>query len=478
MSTTPHTATRILNSSYDGVSGNPDLQLAAADDGASGATSQSEAHAALGGGLVNDVGHAAQRGASDPASGAIGDGGHGGTSSPSDAGGSAQQGSSNPEGTSQGNSEACGQMWDGCNHDWYCTHVEPAGTPGTPGVSQFPDFNPDFGISPIVDAATDLGLGAGLVDHVHGPAAPVSQLVDTTLDQLTGPPLHETVSGLTTNLGDVAASTLSQVTGLQLGGLTGELPGLLGDAVDDTLSQITGLHLGAVTGELTAPIEGLLDPSLSVTLGAADTLIAQAGGGVASSVETLVSPITDLGFLVSGEDSNGLVWQSVDTALSEVSGNQIVAAAGNVVDGALSPLLGEPAEILTGGDSGASIVGATALNDVSGFTQLASLGSGAAIASGGTIALPDAIGGNINDDLFTAGRYTDYGLALQSDSKSEVSTTADTLISPTDDSVSGSLPLLDSPHSQNPGTPLAQDADTTLAHSSSTLEDLGRDLSI
>ena len=74
-------------------------------------------------------------------------------------------------------------------------------------------------------------------------------------------------------------------------------------------------------------------------------------------------------------------------------------------------------------------MGATALNVVSGFTQLGSLGSEGDVASGGTIALPDAIGGNVNNDLFTAGRYTDYGLALQSDTKSDVTTTADTLIS-------------------------------------------------
>ena len=102
-------------------------------------------------------------------------------------------------------------------------------------------------------------------------------------------------------------------------------------------AQITGLHLGAVTGEATAFIDGSLDPGLSVTLGAADTLIAQAGGGVASNVEALVSPIADLGFLVSGEDSNGLSLAVSRHPLSEVSGNQIVADAGNAIDSALSP---------------------------------------------------------------------------------------------------------------------------------------------
>jgi hypothetical protein len=271
---------------------------------------------------------------------------------------------------------------------------------------------------------------------------------------LTGPNLHEAVTGLTTNLGDVATSTLSQVTGLQLGGLTGDLSGLVGD----TLSQITGLHLGAVTGEVTTFLDGPLDPGSSAALGAAE-LIAQAGGGVASNVEALVSPIADLGFLISGEDSNGLVWQPVDTLLSEVSGKQIVADAGNAIDSALSP-----EDALTAGGSGSSIVGATTPNVLSGFTQ--------DVASGGTIALTDAIGSNVNNDLFTAGRYTDYGLALQSDAKSDVTATADTLISASDDSVSGALPLLDS------HTPLAQDVDTTLAHSSSALSDLGRDLSI
>ena len=189
-------------------------------------------------------------------------------------------------------------------------------------------------------------------------------------------------------------------------------------------------------------------------------------------MEALVSPIADLGFLVSGEDSNGLVWQSADTLLSEVSGKQIVADAGNAIDSALSHVLIAPEDALTAGDSGSSIVGATALNVVSGFTQLGSLGSEGDVASGGTIALTDAIGGNVTNDLFTAGRYTDYGLALQSDTKSDVTATADTLISATDDSVSGSLPLLDS------HAPLAQDVDTTLAHSSTALSDLGRDLSI
>ena len=442
-------------SSDDGASGNPDPAFASSDDGASRATLQSEAQAALGGGVVNDVGHSAHRGASDPASGAAVDGAHGGASSSSDAGASAQ-GSSTSEGALQSGSEACGQTWGGCSHDWYC--LQPEATPGSPGGSQLPEINPGFGfgILPIIDTAT--GLGQNLADHVHGSAAAVSQLVDTTLEHLTGPNLHEAVTGLTTNLGDVATSTLSQVTGLQLGGLTGDLSGLVGD----TLSQITGLHLGAVTGEATAFIDGSLDPGLSVTLGAADSLIAQVGGGAASNVEALVSPIADLGFLVSGEDSNGLVWQPVDTLLSEVSGKQIVADAGNAIDSALSP-----EDALTAGDSGS-----TALNVASGFTQLGSLGSEGDVASGGTIALTDAIGGNVTNDLFTAGRYTDYGLALQSDTKSDVTATADTLISATDDSVSGSLPLLDS------HTPLAQDVDTTLAHSSTALSDLGRDLSI
>ena len=255
------------------------------------------------------------------------------------------QGSSTSEGALQSGSEACGQTWGGCSHDWYC--LQPEATPGSPGGSQLPEINPGFGfgILPIIDTAT--GLGQNLADHVHGSAAAVSQLVDTTLEHLTGPNLHEAVTGLTTNLGDVATSTLSQVTGLQLGGLTGDLSGLVGD----TLSQITGLHLGAVTGEATAFIDGSLDPGLSVTLGAADSLIAQVGGGAASNVEALVSPIADLGFLVSGEDSNGLVWQPVDTLLSEVSGKQIVADAGNAIDSALSQR--RPEDALTAGDSGA-----------------------------------------------------------------------------------------------------------------------------
>ena len=216
-------------SSDDGTSGNPDPAYASADDGASRATAQTEAQAALGGGVVNDVGHAAQHGASDPVSGAAVDGAHGGASSSSDGDASAQQGSSTSEGALQSDSEACGQTWGGCSHDWFC--LQPDATPGSAGGSQLPEINPNFGfgILPIVDAAT--GLGESLANHVHGPAAAVSQVVDTTLEHLTEPNLHEAVTGLTTNLGDVATSTLSQVTGLQLGGLTGDLSGLVGDTL-------------------------------------------------------------------------------------------------------------------------------------------------------------------------------------------------------------------------------------------------------
>jgi hypothetical protein len=234
-------------------------------------------------------------------------------------------------------------------------------------------------------------------------------------------------------------TTLDQLTGLHLVETVG---GLL-DTVDDTLSQITGLVGNA--GELTAVV-----------------------GGVASSLGTLVSTVGDLSLLgdVGHLSAVGTASQVVHTASS------LVEDAGNILNG------------LPGGLTDAlstSGMGAPALDIVSDASEIAPLAHGQDVSSGGTISFPDLTGVNVLqvDDLFAGGRYTDYGLAVQSGVNSGSTAIADPLGGDTANSSVNSP--IDSPTDGHEPAVSPGVQDVTASHVSlpSIIEDLGvRDLSI
>jgi hypothetical protein len=155
---------------------------------------------------------------------------------------------------------------------------------------------------------------------------------------------------------------------------------------------------------------------------------------------------------------------------------QLVEDASSALGNTLNALAGQSADALN-----TSNMGTPALNIVSDVPELASLGHNQDVSSGGTIAFPDLTSANVHqlDDLFTGGRYTDYGLTLQSDVNSGVTAIADALNNDADGSTSSS-PIDPPTDSQGSAlAPGAQDVDVSSVNLPSTIEELGvRDLSI
>jgi hypothetical protein len=301
--------------------------------------------------------------------------------------------------------------------------------------------------------------------------------VHDTLDRLDGLHLIEDVGG-SDSAGNfpLVQDTLDRPDDLHLIEGVGGLPDLLSDVVASTLGQIIGLVGNA--GELTAVVGGALENSLNVAFRATESLVTQAGESVASSVGTLASTVTDLGLLgdVGHVLSDGTVSQIVYTASSQAAGMQLVEDASSALGNTLNALAGQSADALN-----TSNMGTPALNIVSDVPELASLGHNQDVSSGGTIAFPDLTSANVHqlDDLFTGGRYTDYGLTLQSDVNSGVTAIADALNNDADGSTSSSP--IDSPTDSQGSAlaPGAQDVDVSSVNLPSTIEELGvRDLSI
>ncbi|HEU4956740.1 MAG TPA: hypothetical protein VFT40_03835 [Sphingomicrobium sp.] len=242
--------------------------------------------------------------------------------------------------------------------------------------------------------------------------------------------LGETVS-------DLLDTTLD--TGLHLVETVG---GLLIDTVDDTLGQITGLVGNA--GELTAVVGDLLGSSLNAAFSATDFLVPQAVGSVVSSVGTLAPTATDLGLLgdIGHLPADGTV-------------SQVVHAASSLV--------------------------APALNIVSDVPEIAPLAHDQNVSSGGTISFPDLTSANVLqvDDLFAGGRYTDYGLAVQSDVNSSATGIADTLGGDTHDSTVNAPNDAPTDSHESALSPVVQDVSASSVGLPSIIEELGlRDLSI
>ncbi len=302
---------------------------------------------------------------------------------------------------------------------------------------------PPLGVWPPISDSPPSGASPPILDNpVTGLLPPisigvtVSNLLDTTLDQLTGLHLVETVGGL------------------------------LGNTVEDTLSQITGLVGNA--GELTAVVGGLLDSSLNVAFSATESLIPQAAGSVVSSVGALASSVTDLGlFGDSGHlSSDGTVSQIVYSASSVVedAGNILNAQPGNLMD------------VLK-----ASAMVSPALNIVLDAPEITPLSHDQAVSSGGTIAFPDLASATVLhvDELFAGGRYTDYGLAVQSEGNSGATAIVDPLGGDADTSTLSSP--IDSPSESHesalsPGVP---DVNASSLNLPNIIDELGvRDHSI
>jgi hypothetical protein len=308
---------------------------------------------------------------------------------------------------------------------------------GSPPISEEPPSGisppisdgPPSGISPPISGDPPLGGWPPISDDPPlGGWPPISDGAPSGVS----PPISESPStgmaplisvGGTVSL--LLDTTLDELTGLHL---VETVAGLLGDTVGDTLSQITGLVGNA--GELTAVVGGLLDNSLNVAFSATESLIPQAAGSLAPSLGTLVSTTGDLGFL---------------------------------------------------GDIGQLSAAAPALEIVSDAPEIAPLAHDQDVSSGGTISFPDLTSVNVLqvDELFAGGRYTDYGLAVQSEVNSSAATFADTLSGETDDSSLNSP--IDSPTDSHDSAllPGVQDVNASSVSLPSIIEELGvRDLSI
>jgi hypothetical protein len=216
-------------------------------------------------------------------------------------------------------------------------------------------------------------------------------------------------------------------------------------------------------GELTAMLGGLLDSGLDLAFGATDSLVPQAVGSVTSSVAALASTVADLGLLGDiGQLSNdGTLSQIVYTASSQLvedTGSALNALPGNLTDALKTSDIALPA-----------------LDIVSDVPEIVPLAHAQAVSSGGTIAFPDLTSANVLqvDELFSGGRYTDYGLAVQSEGNSPATTIADTLSGDTDSSTVNSL--VDSPsHSHESAlSPDVPDVNHSSANLLSVIEELG-----
>jgi hypothetical protein len=199
-----------------------------------------------------------------------------------------------------------------------------------------------------------------------------------------------------------------------------------------------------------------------------DSLVPEAVGSVVSSVGTLASTVTDIGlFGDSGQlSTDGTVSQIVYTASSVVvdAGNILNAQPGNLMDVLKTSDMLPPA-----------------LDIVSDPSEIAPLAHDQDVSSGGTIAFPDLTNTNVLhvDELFAGGRYTDYGLAVQSEGNSGATTIVDPLGGDADTSTVNSP--IDSPTDSHepalsPGVP---DVNASSVSVPSIIEELGvRDLSI
>jgi hypothetical protein len=220
--------------------------------------------------------------------------------------------------------------------------------------------------------------------------------------------------------------------------------------------------------ELTAVVGDLFDSSLNVVFNATESLIPQAAGSVAS-VGTLASTATDLGLLgdIGQLSADGTVSQVVYAASI-----QLVENAGNI----LNALSGSLTHALNTSD-----MAAPALDIVSDAPEIAPLAHDQDVSAGGTISFPDLTGVNLlqADDLFAGGRYTDYGLAVQSEVNSGATAMTDTLGGNTDNS-SLNAPIDSPPDSHESAlSPGVQDANASSVSLPSIIEELGvRDLSI
>jgi hypothetical protein len=410
---------------HDGALDNPGTGVAAADDGGGGAAApQTVAHSAQTGLELLSLQHGEEIGA--PLSN--NDGGF------TDA-------SSSGSGTSGAGSSQADSGGSSATPDYPPCGILP---PISNGPPLLPPISPPFGVVPPISDGPHSGVFPPISDSPPTGVLPpisvgetVSHLLDTTLDQLTGLHLIETVGGL------------------------------LGDTVGDTLGQLTGLVGNA--GDLTAVVDGLLGSSLTVALSATDFIIPQAAEVVASSLGTLAATATDLGLLgdIGHLSADGTVSQIVYTTSS-----QLVEDAGNI----LNALPGDLTDALNTSDMAPPV-----LNIVSDVPEMAPLAHDQDVPSGGTISFPDLTSVNVLqvDDLFAGGRYTDYGLAVQSDVNPSPTAIADTLSGDTDNSTLNSA--IDSPTDGHESalSPGEQDVNASSVSLPSIIEELGvRDHSI
>jgi hypothetical protein len=202
--------------------------------------------------------------------------------------------------------------------------------------------------------------------------------------------------------------------------------------LDIILDQLTGLHLVETVG-------GLLGDTLDDTLGQITGLVGNAG----ELVGDLLGSSLNAAF-----SATDLVPQAVGSVVSSVGTLGVVAPA---------------------------------LDILSDAPEIAPLAHDQDVSSGGTISFPDLTSIKVLqvDDLFAGGRYTDYGLAVQSEVNSAATASADTLGGDTDNGTLNSP--IDSPNDNHVSalSPGVQDLNASSVSLSSIIEDLGvRDLSI
>jgi hypothetical protein len=163
----------------------------------------------------------------------------------------------------------------------------------------------------------------------------------------------------------------------------------------------------------------LLETSLDQLTGVVDTTLDQLTGVLDHTLDHLAKlPVV--------EAIGGFIGETVDGTLGQLTGlvgtvGEMTAVIGSGVDSSLNDLsaaTGNTLSTLTGDLTDAlnnSNLVAPALTIVPDLLEIAPLEQGQDISTGGTFSFPDATSATVLqiDDLFTGGRYTDYGLAVQ-----------------------------------------------------------------